>query len=75
MSALELEKNVLPINDGTHVQADVLKSSNRAFLHSMQISRLVVHYDGLHATLEEALRRREKRLEKIPCEHSKPNTL
>lgn len=44
-----------PVYNCAHVKTDILKRSHGAFLHSMQISRLVVHQDGLHAALEGAL--------------------
>ena len=33
---------VSPVYNGTHIQADILKSSQNAFLQRMQIGRLVV---------------------------------
>lgn len=56
---------LLPVNDCTHVKADVLKSPHSAFLHRMQISRLVVYQDCLHAALEGTLRWWERSLEEI----------
>ena len=58
--------SLLPVYDCTHVEADILKSPHGAFFHRMQISRLVVHQDRLHAALEGALGGWEQRLEKIP---------
>lgn len=55
----------IPIYNCTHVQADILKSSHGAFFHCMQISRLVIHQDRLHAALEGAMGGRRQRLEKI----------
>lgn len=54
-----------PVYNCAHVKADILKRSHGAFLHSMQISWLVVHQDGLHAALEGALRGRERGLQKV----------
>lgn len=42
----------LPVYDCTHVQADIFKSSHSAFFHCMQISRLIIHQEFLHAALE-----------------------
>lgn len=42
----------LPVNNCTHVQADIFKGSHGAFLHCVQISRMIIHQDGLHASLK-----------------------
>lgn len=47
----------IPVYDGTHVQADVLKRSHEALLHSPEVGKMVVDVDHLHAALEGALRR------------------
>lgn len=57
--------SVLPVYNCTHVQADILKSSNSAFLHSMQISRLVIHQDCLHTPLKGMLGGWEQCLQKV----------
>ena len=46
----------LPVYNGTHIQADVLKGSDEALLHSPEVSQMVVDVDHLHAALEGALK-------------------
>lgn len=57
--------SALPVYNCTHVQADILKSSHSAFLHSVQISRLVIHQDCLHTPLKGMLGWREQCLQKV----------
>lgn len=60
-----------PVYNCTHVKADILKRSHGAFLHSMQISWLVVHQDGLHAALEGALWGWKQGLQKVTWKQAK----
>lgn len=45
----------LPVNEGAHVQADVLKTTQHALLHRAQINQLVIHMYELHAALKGTL--------------------
>lgn len=58
---------IRPVDDGTHVQADVLKTSHHALLYSVQVHHLVIYVDELHAAMEGALRGREVRPWIISC--------
>lgn len=58
---------IVPVDDGTHVQADILETSNHALLYGVQVHQLLVHVDELHAAVEGALRWREVRPWKIAC--------
>lgn len=59
------DRPLLPVYDGAHVQADVLKSSHGAFFHRMQVGELIVDQNRLHAALEGALAGREQRLQEV----------
>lgn len=45
----------LPVNKSTHVEADVLKTTQHALLHRAKVDQLVIHMYELHAPLEGAL--------------------
>lgn len=47
----------IPVDDGAHVEADVLKGSNVTLLHSAEVGQVVVYVDHLHAALKGALDR------------------
>ena len=67
------ELSLLPVDDCTHVEADILKSPHSAFFHCMHISWLVIHQDRLHAALEGPLGGWEQCLEKIPWNQPRIN--
>lgn len=48
-------KPVLPVDNCTHVQTNILKRAHPALFHSVQVSQLVVHVNQLHAALEGSL--------------------
>lgn len=61
-----LEQDHRPVDDGTHVQADVVEGAHEALLHCAQVGRVVVDVDHLHAALEGALQRPRGRLQEVP---------
>lgn len=48
-------ENQLPVYDGTHIQTDVLKATQHALLHRLQVDQLFVDMYELHAALKGAL--------------------
>jgi len=48
-------KNQLPVYNGTHIQTDVLKATQHALLHRLQVDQLFVDMYELHAALKGAL--------------------
>lgn len=48
-------ENAIPVYDGTHIQTDVLKATQHALLHRLQVDQLVINMYELHAALKGAL--------------------
>lgn len=46
---------LLPVDNCTHVQTNILERPRPALLHGVQVSQLVVHMNQLHAALEGSL--------------------
>lgn len=55
-----------PVDDGAHVQADVVEGAHEALLHRAQVCHVVVDVDHLHAALEGALQRPRGRVQEVP---------
>lgn len=54
-----------PVDDGAHVQADVVEGSDEALLHRPQVRHVVVDVDHLHAALEGPLLRPRAGLKEV----------
>ncbi len=48
-------ENALPVYDGTHIQTDVLKATQHALLHRLQVDQQLIDMYELHAALKGAL--------------------